>query len=174
MAAIADPRIAPGAAALSFHRLLAAPRRIVWAAWTEAERFRRWFGPHGSTMDPCELDARAGGRVYFCHHLDGHDPVWVLGRFLDVEAPRRLVFEFGFSDADGAPRPREDFAERSFVEVVLEEATLADGRPGTSMHVRHTGLTRDQGEGEGWRQGLERLDALLGQAPENWNKDLPQ
>lgn len=68
----ADPRPLPatpdpGVVDLTFRRQLAAPRTAVWAAWTEADRFARWFGPHGSTMDPCELDARVGGRMFFCH-----------------------------------------------------------------------------------------------------------
>ena len=136
MARTADPAT-PGVVDLAFRRVLAAPRDRVWAAWTDPARFARWFGPHDATMDPCELDVRPGGRLFFCHRHAEFGEVWV--------------------GEHGHAKAREGFAESSRVEVILEE--LADGT--TAMTVRHTGLARDQGETEGWRQGFERLDAFL-------------
>lgn len=148
--------IAPGVVDLTFRRRLPAPRAAVWAAWTEADRFAKWFGPHGATMDPCELDVRVGGRLFFCHRGEPFGEVWVRGQYLVVEAPRRLVGEFRFADPEGRERPREGFADASRFEVILED----DG-DGTAMTVHHTGLSVDQGESEGWRQTLERLAAFL-------------
>ena len=147
---------APGIVDLDFRRLLGAPRAEVCAAWTQARRFAQWFGPHGTTIDPCEIDARVGGRLFFCHRHAGHPHVWVLGEFTAVEPMQRLAFVLGFADAEGRPRPREDFAERSLVDV-----RLRDHGAGTELRVRHTGLRTDQGEGEGWRQSLERLQSLF-------------
>jgi uncharacterized protein YndB with AHSA1/START domain len=146
----------PGVVDLTFRRLLKAPRATVWAAWADPARFAAWFGPHGATMEPCELDVRPGGRIFFCHRHPEFGDVWVRGEYVAVEAPRRLVLAFGFAAPDGSPAPRDGFAEESRVEVILDEA-----EGGTAMTIRHTGLARDQGETEGWRQGLERLDALL-------------
>lgn len=156
MALTADLPASAGVVDLTFRRVLAAPRAVVWAAWTEAGCFSQWFGPHGATMDPCELDVRVGGRLFFCHRHKEFGEVWVRGEFLAVEAPRRLVMQFGFADPDGNERPREGFADASRCEVILEE----DG-DGTAMTVHHTGLAVDQGESEGWRQSLERLDTYL-------------
>ena len=51
---------------------------------------------------------------------------------------------------------RPGFAFESTVDVTFVE------REGlTEVIVRHTGLTGDQGEGEGWRQLLDRLAGLL-------------
>ena len=157
MAPIADVPASAGVVDLTFRREYAAARETVWAAWAEPARFAKWFGPHGATMDPCELDVRAGGRIFFCHRHAGFGEVWVHGEYVAVEPPRRLVLLFGFANPDGTPGRREGFAETSRVEVILEER---DGG-GTAMTVRHTGLAVDQGESEGWRQGFERLDALL-------------
>ena len=82
------------------------------------------------------------------------------GEYVAVEPPRRLVMLFGFADEHGEPQPRAGFAATSRVEVILEATDDAT----TAMTVRHTGLSRDQGETEGWRQGFERLDALLAAA----------
>jgi uncharacterized protein YndB with AHSA1/START domain len=145
-----------GVVDLTFRRVLAAPRAAVWAAWTEAARFARWFGPHGTALDPCEVDACVGGRLFFCHRHATIEPVWVLGRFLVVDPMHRLVLIVGFAGPDGAPRPRDGFNDSGRIEVRLD-----DEGAGTVMTVRHTGLASDQGESEGWRQSFERLEALL-------------
>lgn len=156
MAIALDLIAAHGAVDLSFRRVLPVARTRVWAAWTEAERFSRWFGPHGTTIDPCEIDARVGGTLFFCHRHADIPAVWVRGEFIEVEAPSRLVFLVGFADPDGNPLGRTGFASESRIEITLQPHAV-----GTEMRVRHTGLTSDQGEGIGWRQSLERLDTLL-------------
>lgn len=42
--------------------LLNAPVQVVYAAWTQPEHMRRWFGPKGFAVFECEMDAREGGR----------------------------------------------------------------------------------------------------------------
>lgn len=155
MSATAD--LPTGVVDLTFRRQLKAPLDVVWDAWTDPACFAAWFGPHGATMDPCELDVRPGGRLRFCHRHPQFGDVWVDGEYLAVEPPRRLVLDFNNVD-DGTPHGRDGFAKTTRVEVILEE-----NGTGTAMTVRHTGLSRDQGETEGWRQGFERLDALLEQ-----------
>jgi uncharacterized protein YndB with AHSA1/START domain len=156
MAHTADNAPASGVVDLSFRRVLKAPREVVWAAWTEPARFAQWFGPHGATMEPCELDVRPGGALFFCHRHAAFGEVWVRGEYVVVEPPHRLVLTFGFANPDGSPGQREGFNDPTRVEIILDEA---DG--GTAMTIRHTGLSRDQGESEGWKQGFERLDTLL-------------
>ena len=157
MSATADLPPTAGVVDLTFRRVLKAPIAVAWAAWADPSRFAAWFGPHGATMEPCELDVRPGGRIFFCHRHPEFGEVWVRGEYVAVEPPRRLVMLFGFADEHGEPQPRAGFAATSRVEVILEATDDAT----TAMTVRHTGLSRDQGETEGWRQGFERLDALL-------------
>jgi uncharacterized protein YndB with AHSA1/START domain len=43
-------------------RVVEAPRRLVWKAWTDPAHIRQWLlGPEGWTMPVCEMDARPGG-----------------------------------------------------------------------------------------------------------------
>ena len=158
--AIAPDAAVTGAVVLSFRRLLRAPRARVWAAWTDAAQFAQWFGPHGTVLDPCELDARVGGRLFFRHVHADQPEVWVLGEFTEVWPMERLAFLVGFADAQGRPRPREEFAEHGLIEV-----GLGDHPAGTELRIRHTGLHSDQGEGIGWRQSLERLESLFTSQP---------
>jgi uncharacterized protein YndB with AHSA1/START domain len=41
--------------------LLNAPVQAVYAAWTQPDHMRHWFGPKGFTVFACEMDARPGG-----------------------------------------------------------------------------------------------------------------
>ena len=47
---------------ISITRIFAAPRDLVWRAWTEAEQLAQWFMPHGFTVPECVMDLRPGGK----------------------------------------------------------------------------------------------------------------
>ena len=46
---------------LRIERRLAAPRELVFAAWTEPRHLRRWSAPHGFEITEAEGELRAGG-----------------------------------------------------------------------------------------------------------------
>ena len=46
---------------LHLRRFFAAPRQLVFDAWTKPEMVKQWWGPNGFTIPFCEIDARAGG-----------------------------------------------------------------------------------------------------------------
>ena len=101
-------------------------------------------------------DVRPGGHLHFCHHLGDHPEVWVRGIYHEVAVPTLLSFSVGFADPQGNPRPRPGFGEHSLITV-----RFRDLGERTEVIVRHSGLRTDQGEGNGWRQSLERLGTLL-------------
>ncbi|HET7649411.1 MAG TPA: SRPBCC domain-containing protein [Gammaproteobacteria bacterium] len=82
-------------------RVFAAPRELVWKAWTEPERLMQWFGPKGVTMPKCDMDFRPGGMFHYCMLTpDGHE-MWGKWIFREIEAPARLMLISSFSDANG-------------------------------------------------------------------------
>lgn len=140
-------------------RVYPAPRALVFRAWTEAEHFAQWFGPHGTTLPFCVLDARPGGTVHFLHrHANGED-VWIGGEFHEVTPPERLAFGTWFSDETGGRVERPGFNLESTITVTLDEH--ADG---TLVTIRQTGLVSDQGEVQGWAETLDRLTDHLAKA----------
>src|SRR5881275_2670264 len=52
---------------LEFTRTYAAPRQLVWDAWTDPDQMARWWGPRGvsTPRESIELDLRPGGRIAF-------------------------------------------------------------------------------------------------------------
>ena len=137
-------------------RTIRAPRSLVFEAWTQAEHFERWFAPRVFTITDVTLDSRRGGRLSFCHHHPSSDePVWITGEFIVVDPPGRLVHTLSFADASGRAIQRPGFAFESTVEVTFEER---DGA--TEVAVRHTGLSLEQGEQQGWTETLDHLARL--------------
>ena len=82
-------------------RLYDVPREKVWKAWTEADRFMRWFGPKGSTVIEARLDLRPGGICLSCLRSPDGTEMW--GKFIyhEIAAPERLVYLQHFSDRNG-------------------------------------------------------------------------
>lgn len=81
-------------------RVFDAPRDLVWRAWTEPERFARWWGPAGFTNTFHAIDVRPGGVCNFIMHgPDGTDyPNYIV--FDEVSPPDRLTYTHGAAEDD--------------------------------------------------------------------------
>lgn len=136
-------------------RHFAAPPETVWAAWTEPERFARWFGPASlaTPVGRITLDARPGG--VWRATLVGEEgfEVTLDGTYREVRAPSRLVFTTGDPDAPGDGP----------ASVVTVELTAADG--GTAMRFHQYGVNTDDehaaGARAGWQEFFDRLATYL-------------
>jgi uncharacterized protein YndB with AHSA1/START domain len=138
----------------------ASPDRV-WRLWADPRQLERWWGPDPYPATVVDHDLRPGGHVsYFMTGPEGdeHKGYW---RVIEVEPPRRLVFEDGFADDGGEPN---DDLPISRAEVTIE--TGGDGR--TSMTITSVfDTTADlaqvlaMGMEEGIRTAVEQIDALL-------------
>jgi uncharacterized protein YndB with AHSA1/START domain len=122
---------------------IAAPIDVVWTHLTTAQGLVRWVGPR-ATADPVP-----GGVVRWTHP----NGATVVGRFVELDPPRRLVFTYGWEgDLMGVP------PESTTVEIVLSEW---DGV--TTVRLEHHGLPPavvDDHE-HGWAYFLGELGATL-------------
>ena len=110
-------------------RLLNAPRELVFAAFTEREHAVNWWVPSGTTIH--EYDSRPGGLWRYTMPDPDGDHYAFKVRFIDIDRPARLVYDYGV-DADDAPEPVRTtvtFAEengRTRVTLQLMFASAAD------------------------------------------------
>jgi uncharacterized protein YndB with AHSA1/START domain len=75
------------------NRVYDAPRETVWAAMTQPKHVKQWWGGAGFTNPVCEMDVRPGGLWrHVMRFPDGHELVMDFV-FLEVEPPRRLVWQ---------------------------------------------------------------------------------
>lgn len=89
---------------LDLQRYYDAPRDLVFAAWTEPERMKHWWGPEGWTIPFSEADLRPGGAFRYAMRSPEGDEHIVEGTIAEIEPPLRYVTvsELG---ADGAHPP---------------------------------------------------------------------
>lgn len=147
-----DPRLD-----LGLERVIRAPRDLVWRAWTDPDRFARWWMPAPLACRVDRLEARPGGALVTRMSEDGAEFVPHLdGCFLVVEDRVRIVFTNGL-DSDWRPARPEPVA-------MTAEIMLADHPDGTDyrVRVRHGDPeTRDLHEKIGFAEGWSTVTAQL-------------
>ena len=73
-------------------RVVDAPRRLVFAAWTDPKHIPNWLGfPEGWTMPVCELDLRPGGAWRYVWRKSDGSEMTMGGLVREVTPPERLV-----------------------------------------------------------------------------------
>jgi len=74
-------------------RVVDAPRRLVFEAWTNPEHVRHWMlGPEGWTMLVCEIDLRPGGANRFVWRRASGTEMEIRGTYREIVPPERLVY----------------------------------------------------------------------------------
>ena len=99
---------------ITMTRVLNAPRKLVFDAFTKPELVRRWLlGPEGWSMPVCEIDLRVGGSYrYVWRHANGQE-MGMGGVFREIVPPERIVSTEKF---DQAWYPGEAVGTVTFVE----------------------------------------------------------
>ena len=113
------------AAVLTMRRRFDAPRARVFAAWTQPEMLRTWFGPAGTTVPDAQVDLREGGAYRIAMHMPDGELYVVRGVYTELRAPKLVFVHEGFVDA--ASRDRHEHGWSTFFERLGE--TLATHRP---------------------------------------------
>ncbi len=153
---------------ITLTRMLAAPRELVFRAWTDPEHLARWFGPAGFTVPQCQLDARVGGKWRLT--MRANDELAAMigrdhpagGEYLEVERPSRLVFTNNALDAAG------NVTLEGLTTVTFEDI---GGRTRMTLRTRATGAgelvtAMLAGMEQGWSESLLKLGrAVAGGGP---------
>jgi uncharacterized protein YndB with AHSA1/START domain len=144
---------------LTISRTFAAPRELVFQAWSSAERMKRWFSPEGVDVPEAEIDFRPGGAFVICMRLPDGTEHWCRGAFGEIVPPEKLTFDCEVS-AGGKP----GFRVRTIVLFAAEGA-------GARMTVEQSYEIYDEafrfaveGAAEGWRTTLDKLEREVARA----------
>jgi uncharacterized protein YndB with AHSA1/START domain len=123
--------------------VIAASPETIWQFLVDPSKAVRWMGVAAS------LDARTGGR-YRVEVLPGDV---VLGEFVELDPPRRLVHTWGWESRPGSVPPGS-------TTVAFDLIQRADG---TLVRVTHTGLSAGvaaERHARGWDHYVPRLAAV--------------
>ncbi len=138
---------------LRLTRSFAAPREVVFRAFTDPEIFKKWWGPKGVNCQVAKCDVRPGGR----YHLEMTTPegnTHVLdGEYREVVAPERLVYTWTWGHGDFGG-----------IESLVTLEFIDSGNNTTELRLTHERLPGERARelhGQGWSGCFDCLEALL-------------
>jgi uncharacterized protein YndB with AHSA1/START domain len=133
-------------------RVLPAPRKDVYAAFTRPEQLAEWWGPAGFVIPSLDFPARTGEAYRIEMQPPEGDPFFLVGEFREVDAPARLVFTFRWEDPD--PDDLENIATLRFVD--LGDSTEVGLTQAPFQTEARLALHR-----EGWGDSFDKLERLI-------------
>ncbi len=125
-------------------RTLAAPRALVWKAFSEAERLAQWWGPTGFAMLGCTLDFRPAGIFHYGMRAPDGSEMWGRFAYEEIAAPERIVFINSFSDPQGGIT-RAFFSDAWPLEV-RNTLTLVENDDFTTLTLRGAPIYASEAE----------------------------
>ncbi|MCW2965594.1 MAG: Activator of Hsp90 ATPase 1 family protein [Actinomycetia bacterium] len=139
-------------------REFAAPKHLVYKAWTTPELVKRWWNAKRGEVTLAEIDLRVGGKWRWVMIADGGFEVGFHGEYLELVPNERIVsteiyegLPEGVAEEDGATVNTATFAE-------------ADGRTTLTLLIQATSkVSRDAIIDSGMEAGLQDALDLLEQ-----------
>ena len=138
---------------LELKRVIKASREKVYAAWTDPEQLKRWFGPEDVQTDELIADARVGGQFRWDLTNSEGEKMTMKGEYRELQPNKKIVFTWQWQDD-------EDWQNHSST-VTVE---LYDHEGGTELRLTHDGLPNKQsrdGHTRGWSSALDKLEKLF-------------
>ena len=143
------------------NRVFNLPVSVVWLEWTDAEYFKKWWGPRGFTCPSSKMEAKVGGKYLNCMRGPDGKEFWSTGVVKELIPERKLVVTDSFSDDKGNIKPASEYGmtgnwpKELLITVYLEEA---DGA--TKMKLKHQGIPNEMREDciKGWNESFDKLE----------------
>lgn len=144
--------------AVNLERHLAAPPAIVFTAFSDPSKVKRWLRPdQGVVLDVLEFDFRVGGGYRFAYQGEGQAPMHVQGKFLRIEPPNALAFSWLIEPPD----------EHAGIESEVRVRITPLGT-GSVVRIQHLNLSvpgAPRRHAKGWGGALFQLDRLFKGSP---------
>ena len=143
-------------------RRFAAPRTLVWKAWTDVAHLLAWHAPQGCEIHFARFDFREGGGFHSRISTPTIGDCWCVATYVKIIEPRRLVYTMAVADSAGnkvkstTAGHDASWPEETTVTVTLEEV---DG--GTQLTLHQTvseDLAKRTGAYPSWLQMFDRLE----------------
>ncbi len=148
-------------------RIFSVSPERVWAAWSNADLLRQWWGPHGFAVPVLHVDFQVGGTTLICMQPEGGPIMCNSWRYSKLDPFHQIEFEMGWVDELGNEiDPTTMGLPDDIPRIVPHSITIVplDGG-GSEMTVHETGY-RSQATADISRSGLievlEKLEAVLG------------
>ena len=142
-------------------RIFDAPRELVWKAWTDPERVKRWWGPKNFTAPVSKIDLRVGGTYLNCMRSPEGKDYWSTGVYREIVEPSLLVCTDSFADEKGNVIPASHYGMEGDWPLELRISVTFEETGGkTTMTLRHEGIPAGQMSElteAGWNESFDKL-----------------
>ena len=140
-------------------REFAAPKHLVYEAWTTPELVKRWWSGRRGTMTSAEIDLRVGGDWRYVMVAHRGFEVAFHGEFRELVPNERIVTTEVYEDPDAEPLPAAD------VPLNTITFTEVDGRTTLTLLVQTTSRQLrdaiiDSGMEAGMQEGMDLLEQV--------------
>ncbi len=129
---------------LRVSRTFSASRERVFAAWTDPQQLKTWWGPHGFTTPSAEIDLRVGGGFRLAMRSPDGKSILLTGTYREVSPPTRLVYTWQFEGS----------------EITLVTVEFNDRGNATEVVLTHEKFASEEARAshqQGWGGCLDRL-----------------
>jgi uncharacterized protein YndB with AHSA1/START domain len=140
---------------LEIRRVIRASRARVFAAWTQPEQMRQWFGREIDQVESIGLDVRMGGVYHIrmagsCGTAGDGAKSEVSGGYIEVIPNEKVQFTW---------RPLWNPAEESLVTVQLRD--VEGGTELVLTHERFASMESRNAHLQGWTSSMNKLERML-------------
>jgi uncharacterized protein YndB with AHSA1/START domain len=142
-----------------------APRSLVFKAWTQPDRVKRWWGPKDFTTSVCEIDLRPGGVYRNCMRSPEGKDYWARGVYCEICEPDRIVCTDSFADEQGnMVSPGHYGMNVEWPDEAIIDVTFTEHAGKTRLTLRHYPLPQGREREmcrQGWEESFHKLDDYL-------------
>jgi uncharacterized protein YndB with AHSA1/START domain len=150
-------------------RELDAPPEAAWAAWSDPDLVRQWWGPIGFSCPRADLDFRVGGTTLVTMEAPAEYGGFRLHNrwtYTTLLEPSRIEFVSTFADSDGHPIDPDEAGIPPGVPPKVPHLVEIEALPGgrSRVTVTETGYTSEEARNQstsGQEQCLDKMQALL-------------
>ncbi|MEQ9729757.1 MAG: SRPBCC domain-containing protein [Candidatus Methanoperedens sp.] len=158
-------------------RIFDAPRELVWKAWTDPERVKRWWGPKGFTAPFCKIDFRVGGSYLFCMRSPEGQDFWSTGVYREIVPLEKIVSTDSFVDEKGNVVPSSHYGMSGEWQLeLLVTVTFEEHEGNTKLTLRHIGIPAGENRKlaeQGWNESFDKLAESLRQSKRKITRIFP-
>ena len=143
------------------HRVFDLPIRAVWAALTEAENFKKWWGPKGFTAPSTNMEARVGGKYLNCMRGPDGKEYWSTGVVKELIPEKKLVITDNFSDEKGNIKSAAEYGmPGEWARELLITFSLDEADGATKLKLVHEGIPDEMRQEciKGWNESFDKLE----------------
>jgi uncharacterized protein YndB with AHSA1/START domain len=137
---------------LEIKRVVLAPVDSVFAALSDSDKLRKWWGPAGLTVSSLNFQPQVGERYRIKMQPRDGEAFFLMGEFREVERPARLAYTFAYEEPD------EDDIE------TLVSLTLRDLGGSTEVVLTQGPFKTEARRAlhqNGWQDSFDKLDQFI-------------